>query len=88
MSPTQEIHRMKKLLTSFLLVWGFGTASLSAQIALVSHAPAVNGTINGSVQQMNGESVTLNSGANITGDLQVPGTPTVQLNGTPTYSGV
>ena len=51
--------------------------------ALVQHAPSVNGAIQGSVQQMAGESVTLNGGANITGDLLVPGTPPVQLNRDP-----
>jgi hypothetical protein len=65
-------------------------AWLSAQTsgtALVRHAPAINGTIEGSVQQMLGENVTLNGNAVVRGDLLVPGTPTVRLNGTPAYSG-
>ncbi len=33
------------------------------------------------------ESVTLNGGASVTGDLLLPGMPTVQLNGNPTYGG-
>jgi rhamnogalacturonan endolyase len=33
------------------------------------------------------ESATLNGGAAVTGDLLVPGTPTVRLNGSPSYQG-
>lgn len=55
--------------------------------ALVRHAPNINGTVDGSVQQMSAESVTLNGGAVITGDLLVPGLPTVRLNGQPNYGG-
>ena len=47
----------------------------------------MSGTIDGSVQQMSAEGVTLNGGAIITGDLLVPGTPVVQLNSSPTYNG-
>ncbi|HEY4248180.1 MAG TPA: LamG-like jellyroll fold domain-containing protein [Lacunisphaera sp.] len=60
---------------------------LSAQIAQVQHASSINGKVDGSLQQMSAESVNFNGGANVTGDLSVPGTPTVQLNGTPVYSG-
>ncbi|MEO5958809.1 MAG: hypothetical protein ABIR80_06810, partial [Opitutaceae bacterium] len=59
-------------------------ATLSAQTGtgLVRHAPAINaGTVDGSLQQMLPESVTLNGGAVVTGDLLVLGTPTVRLNG-------
>ncbi|MEO6994211.1 MAG: tandem-95 repeat protein, partial [Lacunisphaera sp.] len=62
-------------------------APLSAQIAQVQHAPSINGKVDGSLQQMSAEGVTFNGGANVTGDLSVPGTPTIQLNGTPAYSG-
>ncbi len=64
-------------------------ASLSAQAdaAKVRHAPSINGSVQGSVQQMLAESVTFNSGANVTGNLYVIGSPTVQLNGSPTYGG-
>lgn len=58
-----------------------------AQIAQVRHAPSLNGTVEGSVQQMTAEDTTLNGGAVVTGDLLVPGTPTVRLNGHPTYGG-
>src|SRR4051812_32601766 len=49
--------------------------------ALVRHAPSLNGTVDGSIQQLAAESVTLNGGATISLDLFVPGTPTVVLNG-------
>ena len=64
-------------------------ATLSiASLALSNHAPTLNSAaVQGSIQQMLGESVTLNSGAAVTGSLFVPGTPTVTLNGTPTYGG-
>ena len=55
--------------------------------ALVRHAPILNGTIEGSIQQMKGESVTVGHADVITGDLLVPGKPTVQVNGTPTFGG-
>jgi hypothetical protein len=50
--------------------------------ALVRHAPTLNGLVDGSVEIMLGESVTLNSNGHITGSLFVPGTPNVHLNGT------
>jgi endo-1,4-beta-xylanase len=55
--------------------------------ALVRHAPALNGALNGSVQMLLPENVTLNSSAATSGDLLVPGQPTVRLNGQPAYGG-
>jgi rhamnogalacturonan endolyase len=55
--------------------------------ALIRHAPMLNGDLDGSAQILLGESTTLNGGAGISGDLLVPGTPTVHLNGSPTYAG-
>jgi rhamnogalacturonan endolyase len=52
--------------------------------ALIRHAPTLNGDIDGSAQVLLPENVTLNS-AMVSGDLLVPGTPTVRLNGHPTY---
>jgi len=60
-------------------------ASTAAQIAqtnlavTVRHAPNLNGNgrIEGSLQQLLGENVTLNGGFTMTGDLPVPGTPTL-----------
>lgn len=58
-------------------------------IAVVRHAPSINGNsrVEGSLRQLIGESVTLNGGAVITEDLQVPGTPKLLLNGNPTFGG-
>lgn len=54
----------------------------------VRHAPSLNGgTLQGSLQQLNGESVTANGGLAMSGDLLVPGTPTLVLNGKPAFSG-
>jgi len=67
-----------------------GSASGTLTIAvtsLVRHAPVVNGRVEGSLQVLLPESATLNGGAAITGDLLVPGTPTVRLNGSPAYGG-
>ena len=57
---------------------------------MVRHAPSLNGTgrIEGSAQQLLGESVTLNSGFVMTGDLIVPGIPTIITNGSPSFAGV
>jgi RHS repeat-associated protein len=57
--------------------------------ALVNGAPQINsGRVEGNVQQMTGANVTLNGGAVITGDLLVPGTPTLIKNGQYTFGGV
>jgi hypothetical protein len=61
--------------------------SVSAQVALVRHAPTITGTVEGSVQQMLGENATLSGGATISLDLLVPGAPAVRLNGQPDYGG-
>lgn len=55
--------------------------------AVVRHAPQINGRVEGAVRQLTGEAVTLNSGAAITGDLLVPGTPQLRLNGQPNFGG-
>jgi rhamnogalacturonan endolyase len=64
-------------------------ASLSiAPLALVRHAASVNsGAVEGSIQQLLGENITLNGTTSVTGDLLVPGTPNVVLNGSPNYGG-
>jgi MBG domain/Hypothetical glycosyl hydrolase family 15/Immunoglobulin domain/HYR domain len=55
--------------------------------ALVRHAPTLNGDVDGSVQVLLPESVSLNGGAGITGDLLMSGTPAVRLNGNPIFGG-
>jgi len=75
------------------LVLGLSPISLLAQTvttgtALVRHAPTVSGTVQGSVQEMLAESIALEGGSIVTADLRVPGTPSVVLNGHPTFGGV
>lgn len=55
--------------------------------ALVRHAPTVNGLVDGSLQCLLPENATFNSSAAISGDLLIPGLPTVQLNGQPLFAG-
>ncbi len=62
-------------------------AQSPAGTALIRHAPTLNGDVEGSIQQMMAENTTLNGNASVTGDLFVPGTPAVQLNGNPAYGG-
>lgn len=77
-------------LTAALLV---GAAFVTAQspvvpvVATVRHAPTLGGRIEGSVQVLTGEYLTLNSGNVVKGDLLVPGTPAVVRNGTPVFQG-
>ncbi|MGH7955602.1 MAG: Ig-like domain-containing protein, partial [Opitutaceae bacterium] len=65
----------------------FNAAGQITGTALVRHAPSLNGTVEGSLQQMLPEGSTLNGGAVVTGDLLAPGTPTVRLNGNVTFGG-
>ena len=67
-----------------------GAASATLVItttALVRHAPTINGRLNGSLELLSAEGTTLNGGAAVSGDLLVPGTPTIRLNGHPSYGG-
>jgi endo-1,4-beta-xylanase len=63
-----------------------GTLSVTTTVR-VRHAPSINGRVDGSVEVLLPESATLNGGAILTGDLLVPGTPAVRLNGSPAYGG-
>ncbi len=56
--------------------------------ALVNHAPMLNGDLDGSIQVLLGEAFAINSSGSVSGDLLVPGTPNVYLNGSPTFGGV
>ncbi|HYD85721.1 MAG TPA: hypothetical protein VEA63_16750, partial [Opitutus sp.] len=47
----------------------------------------LNGRVQGSVHVLTAESITLNSSASISGDLLLPGTPAVKLNGQPNFGG-
>jgi hypothetical protein len=65
---------------------GSQTATLAVGVtALVRHALTLDGDIDGSVQVTLPENETLNGSAMISGDLLLPGTPTVRTNGHPTY---
>jgi len=58
-----------------------------AKLAVSRHALTNNGRIEGSAQQLLGEGFNLNSGAYFGGDLQVPGSPNVNVNGQPAWKG-
>jgi hypothetical protein len=64
-------------------------ASTDSGLGLVRQVPAINGggTVEGSLHMMSPGGITFNGGAALTGDLFVPGTPTVRLNGKPNYGG-
>lgn len=82
------MHLAEKITRRFVcILFLVMVAGAAGQPALVRQAPVINGTIEGSVQLLLPEHVELNGGATITGDLLVPGTPTVRLNGRPTYGG-
>src|SRR5215813_3749121 len=60
----------------------------SVEAVVVRHAPVISGRVEGSVRQLKGENVALNSGSVITSDLLVPGTPSVRIIGKPSFGGV
>jgi O-glycosyl hydrolase len=67
---------------------GSTTATLEVGItALVRHMTSLNGGIDGSVQVLAAKDSTLNSGAWVSGDLLVPGTPQARVNGTVSFAG-
>ena len=80
-------HWVVVLCTSLFSAASVVAANAEPARALVRRAPSINGTIEGSLQLLLGENVALNGEARITGDLFVPGTPSVRLNGRPSYAG-
>jgi hypothetical protein len=56
--------------------------------AVVRHSFSLDGRLEGSVQQLSGESTTINGGASLTGDLLVPGVPVVRQNDESSLGGV
>ena len=62
------------------------TLAISTAV-IVRHAPSLNGRLDGSIQLLLPESTVLNSSARVSGDLLVPGTPIVRLNGQPVFGG-
>ncbi len=83
------LRRIFSLLAATASIFSATAQTVQTNLAVtVQHAPSLNGgTIQGSLQQLNAESVNVNSGFTMTGDMLVSGTPTLVLNGKPTYSG-
>jgi IgGFc binding protein/Big-like domain-containing protein len=77
------------LIASFIFAFTLAATAVAQTVgtALVSNGPAVQGTVDGSVQQMTGTNSTINGSGAITGDLFVPGTPTLIKTGSPTFGG-
>jgi hypothetical protein len=73
---------------SALILFCSGPVFGSDIAAYVTHAPSINGSVYGSIQQMKGENAHFNGGASIFGDWLVPGSPTVRMNGNAKYSGI
>jgi len=63
-----------------------GTLTIGTSV-LVRHAPTIVGTVDGSIQLLSAENTTLGGVATITGDLLVPGTPTVNVTGSALLGG-
>ncbi|MBI2517439.1 MAG: hypothetical protein HYV95_11070 [Opitutae bacterium] len=78
-----------KFQTRAWIVLFLPVAALSAQnvpTAQIRHVPVLSGRIEGSVHALTAENIVLNGDAMIIGDLLVPGTPEVRLNGTVNYA--
>lgn len=56
-------------------------SSSPVEAVTVRRGPRITGRVEGSLRQLNGESLRIESDGEVTGDLFVPGTPTVDLNG-------
>ncbi|MGO8837917.1 MAG: PKD domain-containing protein [Limisphaerales bacterium] len=72
------------------LAWAVTVPAQQTNLAVtVRHAPSLNGNglIEGSLQQLLGENVTINGGFTLTGDLLVPGSPALRTNGNPIFAG-
>jgi autotransporter-associated beta strand protein len=64
-----------------------GVLSIAA-VALVNRGPSLNSAeVEGSIRQMLGTNAALNGDMAVNGNLLVPGTPAVTINGAPTYGG-
>ena len=59
----------------------------SCETVIVRHAPQISGTVDGTIRQLLPESTSINGSGVVTGDLLIPGSPTVRLNGNPDYDG-
>ncbi len=83
---TQWVESMKACRIISLLIVSAGGVMAEGTL-WVRHAPVLNGQIEGSVQVMAAEDVTLNGRATVTGDLLVPGLPVVRVNGSAICAG-
>jgi len=84
-------HKSIFILTFLALVLSGLTLPAQTNLAVqVRNAPSLNGgaRIEGSLQQMLPENVTLNGGVVLTGDYYLPGRPVVTTNGPVVMSGV
>jgi rhamnogalacturonan endolyase len=67
---------------------GTATGTLVITItALVRHAPIVHGSLDGSMQVLSPEDLTLGGSTAVSGDLLVPGTPDVSVTGNALFAG-
>jgi hypothetical protein len=82
-------NRIKKGEKKGLFFTSSANAALSiAAVALVNRGPSLNSAeVEGSNRQMLGTNAALNGDTAVNGNLLVPGTPAVTINGTPTYGG-
>ncbi|MGH7937131.1 MAG: hypothetical protein ACRD5Z_24930, partial [Bryobacteraceae bacterium] len=69
------------------MIAGTVSAQTNSPNAVVRHGLTLNGRAEGNCQQLIGEAATFNSSATLLGDFLVPGTPTIKINGHPTWSG-
>jgi hypothetical protein len=79
------VNSPRAIFILFLASLRAGAVAAEAGAAWVRHAPVVRGRIDGSVQVMTSEAITLSGNAVITGDLRVPGRPTVKVAGAAGY---
>lgn len=87
LKPISPVMRLEFLLLGGALFAAPLYAIAQDGTALIKRVQTLNGKVDGSIQQMVAENVTLNGGAEITGDLLLPGTPEIRLNGNPVYGG-
>jgi len=85
--PSFLVSRLLLVSSAILPAASYGQTNLGVTIR---HAPSFNGPgrIEGSAQQFLGEQTIFNSGFTLTGDMYLPGTPSIVTNGSPSWSGV
>ena len=95
-SVAPQSHRSGRVILPVVLALGalgLGVLGLRAQnsapptVAVSRHVLNNNGRIEGSAQQLLGETNNINGGAFFGGDLLVPGSPKVKINGKPDWDG-